>query len=184
MTDTTTIYTIGHGNRPLEELLALLKQHDVGCVVDVRMFPGSRRHPHFGRAELEKSLAQAGVDYVWEGKALGGRRRPRNDTPHIAMRNASFRAYADHMQTDEFRAGVERLLALAHEARPAIMCAERLPWQCHRYMIADYLVAHGSEVRHVIDVAPPRAHALRTEARLNGEDLIYDVGMQPRLDIG
>ena len=180
----TTIYTIGHGNRPLEELLGLLQENGVGCLVDVRMFPGSRRHPHFGRGELEKSLPAAGVAYVWEGEALGGRRRARRDSPHVAMRNESFRAYADHMQSGEFHDGIERLLAMAGEARPAIMCAERLPWQCHRYMISDFLVAHGIEVRHIIDAAAPRAHALRAEARIEGDDLVYDVGTQPPLDIG
>lgn len=178
-----TIYTIGHGNRPLEELVGLLQENGVGCLVDVRMFPGSRRHPHFGRGELEKSLPAAGVAYVWEGEALGGRRRARRDSPHVAMRNESFRAYADHMQSEAFRTGVERLLAIARDTRPAIMCAERLPWQCHRYMISDYLVAHDVEVRHVIDAKAPRTHALRTEARLAGGDLIYDVGTQPDLGL-
>jgi uncharacterized protein (DUF488 family) len=99
------------------------------------------------------------------------------------MRNESFRAYADHMQTDEFREGVARVLEIAGRTRPAIMCAERLPWQCHRYMIADYLVARGVDVFHVIDRSAPRAHALRTEARRSGDDLIYDVGAQNRLDL-
>jgi uncharacterized protein (DUF488 family) len=183
MNEAPTIYTIGHGNRPLEELESLLAENGIGCLVDVRAFPGSRRHPHFGRGELEQSLPAEGIRYVWEGKALGGRRRPRADSPHVAMRNDSFRAYADHMQSEEFHAGVERLLELARDIRPAIMCAERLPWQCHRYMISDYLVAHGIEVMHVIDASPPRAHKLRTEARLSGDDLIYDVGTQPGLDI-
>ena len=177
------VYTIGHGNRPLEELVSLLQQHAIGCLVDVRMFPGSRRHPHFGRGELETSLPAAGVRYVWEGTALGGRRRPRPDSPHVAMRNDSFRAYADHMQSAEFREGVERLLAVAREMRPAIMCAERLPWQCHRYMISDYLVANGIEVRHVIDAKPPREHALRAEARIARDGLVYDGGSQPTLDL-
>ena len=183
MNDAPAIYTIGHGNRPLEELVELLKQNGIGCLVDVRMFPGSRRHPHFGRGELERSIPEAGVDYVWEGKALGGRRRARRDSPHVAMRNESFRAYADHMQSDEFHAGIERLLEIARETPPAIMCAERLPWQCHRYMISDYLVAHGAEVRHVIDAKAPRAHTLRTEARIADGDLIYDVGTQPDLGL-
>ncbi|HEX2830968.1 MAG TPA: DUF488 domain-containing protein [Burkholderiales bacterium] len=184
MIDATTVYTIGHGNRPLEELVELLKQNGVGCLVDVRMFPGSRRHPHFGRGELEKSLPKRHIEYVWEGQALGGRRRARKDTPHVAMRNESFRAYADHMQSAEFHEGIARLLEIARDERPAIMCAERLPWQCHRYMISDFLVAHGVEVRHVIGPSGPKAHALRTEARIEGDDLIYDVGTQPGLDIG
>lgn len=172
------IYTIGHGSRPLDELIALLKGFGVNCLVDVRAFPGSRRHPHFGRAELERSLPAAGIDYAWEGEALGGRRRPRPGSPHQALRNASFRAYADHMQTAGFAAGIEGLLKRAARERVAVMCAERLPWQCHRYMIADYLVAHGVTVLHVIDDAPPREHQLRSEARVQDGQLIYDRGQQ------
>ena len=177
------IYTIGHGNRPLEELVSLLASAHIGCLVDVRAFPGSRRHPHFGRGELERSLPAAGIDYVWEGARLGGRRRPRPDSPHTALRNASFRAYADHMESAEFREGVERVRALGQDADVAIMCAERLPWQCHRYMISDYLVAHGVEVRHVIDAKTPKAHSLRTEARVAGETLVYDADTQGELKI-
>ena len=101
----------------------------------------------------------AGIEYVWEGARLGGRRRPRADSPHVALRNASFRAYADHMESAEFREGVERRARSRRTRTVAIMCAERLPWQCHRYMISDYLVAHGVEVRHVIDATTPKAHA-------------------------
>jgi uncharacterized protein (DUF488 family) len=182
--DATAIYTIGHGNRPLEEFTSLLGAFGVRCLVDVRAFPGSRRHPHFGRAELERSLPAAGIEYVWEGAALGGRRRPRPDSPHVAMRNASFRAYADHMETAEFRDGLERLRERAASMRSAIMCAERLPWQCHRYMISDYLVAHGVEVRHLIDRSPPRAHTLRAEARVQADGrLVYDANTQPLLGL-
>ena len=177
------VYTIGHGNRPLDELVALLRGAAIRCLVDVRAFPGSRRHPHFGRHELERSLPAAGIEYVWEGASLGGRRRPRPDSAHVALRNASFRAYADHMETADFRDGVARLLARAGEGRAAIMCAERLPWQCHRYMISDYLVAHGVEVRHVIDAKPPREHRVRDEARRDGDILIYDCNTQPGLEL-
>ena len=178
------ILTIGHGNRPIDEFLALLRSASVECLFDVRAFPGSRRHPHFGRAQLESSLPAAGIEYAWKGEALGGRRRPRADSPHVALRNASFRAYADHMQTDAFRAAAQRLMEEGAQRTIAIMCAERLPWQCHRYMIADFLVAFGTEVLHVIDGAGPRSHALRTEARMTRAGLIYDVGAQPALDIG
>ena len=177
------IYSIGHGNRPLEELTGLLHAFHIGCLIDVRAFPGSRRHPHFGRAELERSLPQSGIEYVWEGARLGGRRRPRPDSPHTALRNASFRAYADHMESAEFRAGVGRVLALAQGADVALMCAERLPWQCHRYMISDYLAAQAIEVRHVIDAKPPKAHTLRAEARIAGRDLVYDGNTQTDLGI-
>lgn len=178
------IFTIGHGNRPLEEFISLLEQFKVRCLVDVRAFPGSRRHPHFGRAELEQSISAAGIEYLWEGAALGGRRRPRDDSPHVAMRNASFRAYADHMETAPFRHAVENLVERAAANRPAIMCAERLPWQCHRYMISDFLVARHVEVRHVIDGSAPRAHALRAEARVQADGrLVYDANTQPELGL-
>jgi uncharacterized protein (DUF488 family) len=175
------LYTIGHGNRSLEEFTSLLHQSEIACLVDVRAFPGSRRHPHFGRGELEQSLPREKVEYVWEGASLGGRRRPRADSPHVALRNASFRAYADHMETGAFHEGVERLLARAAEQPIAIMCAERLPWQCHRYMISDYLVANGVDVRHIINTAAPKLHALRAEARVEGGHLIYDANTQSAL---
>lgn len=177
------VYTIGHGNRPLDELVALLGSAAIRSLVDVRAFPGSRRHPHFGREALERSLPEAGIAYVWEGASLGGRRRPRPESVHVALRNASFRAYADHMETADFREGVKRLLARAGKGRVAIMCAERLPWQCHRYMISDYLVAHGVEVRHVIDSKPAREHRLRAEARRHGDALVYDCNTQPGLEL-
>ena len=180
-TETRSIFTIGHGNRPLEEFTGLLNRSAVACLVDVRAYPGSRRHPHFGRGELEQTLPAAGVRYIWEGKALGGRRRPRPDSPHCALRNESFRAYADHMETDEFRAGLDRLLEHVPVMRVAIMCAERLPWQCHRFLIADYLVAHDVGVFHVIDKAAPRAHRLRAEARIHHGLLVYDRQMQDDL---
>jgi len=177
------IYTIGHGNRTLEELIALLHRFGISRLVDVRAFPGSRRHPHFGRSELERSLPQAGIEYVWEGQALGGRRKPRADSPHVALRNASFRAYADHMETIAFAEGVEGLRSQAAGESVAIMCAERLPWQCHRYMISDYLVAQGVEVRHVIDEHAPKPHVLRAEARVAGDRLVYDANTQSDLGL-
>jgi uncharacterized protein (DUF488 family) len=177
------IFTIGHGSRAIEEFLMLLEHAGIQCLVDVRAFPGSRRHPQFGREALRGSLARADIEYLWEGEALGGRRRAREGSPHVALRNASFRAYAYHMQSGTFRAGVERLLERGSRENVAIMCAERLPWQCHRYMIADYLVAAGVEVRHLVDAARPRAHEVRPEARMTAEGLVYDVGTQSALDV-
>ena len=176
-----TVYTIGHGNRSLEEFVALLRGSSIGCLIDVRAFPGSRRHPHFGRGELERSLPAVDIEYVWEGTSLGGRRRPRPDSPHIALRHPSFRAYADHMESAEFAQGVQRVLDRAERVPLAIMCAERLPWQCHRYMISDYLVAHGVEVRHLMDAGKPRSHAVRAEARVLDGKLVYDANTQAGL---
>ena len=172
------IYTIGHGNRSADEFAGLLRDWQIACLVDVRAHPGSRKHPHFGREQLDAFLADAGIRYVWEGASLGGRRRPRADSPHTAMRHPSFRAYADHMESANFRNGIGRLLERASTMRVAIMCAERLPWQCHRYMISDFLVARQVDVLHIIDSTKPRAHALRAEARVDDGGLVYDVGTQ------
>lgn len=179
---TDVIYTVGHGDRAIAELIALLEDAGIACVVDVRAYPASRRHPQFGREALEKTLAGAGVRYVWEGKALGGRRRGVKDSPHVALKSKGFRGYADHMMTVEFRAGLKRVLQLALDARTAILCAERLPWECHRNLIADSLVAHGNAVTHLIGRDKVRGHELNELARREGDDLIYDAGEQ--LDLG
>ena len=168
------IYTIGHGNRPIEEFVGLLKEAAIECLVDVRAYPASRRHPQFARASLEGSLAGAGIRYVWEGKALGGRRKPEPNSPHVALRNPGFRAYAGHMASEEFRQALDRLAATGDGGRTAIMCAERLPWQCHRYLISDSLVARGVEVRHQLDKQPPKAHALNPAARVENGLVIYN----------
>ena len=146
--------------------------------MDVRAYPASRRHPQFAREALEHSLLEAGVRYVWEGKALGGRRRPVKDSSHIALRNESFRAYADHMMTGEFRQALDRLIELGRPVCTAIMCAERLPWECHRYLISDSLVARGMGVRHLIDQQPPKAHTLNPIARVDGAALVYNGSSQ------
>lgn len=179
----TTIFTIGHGNRAEKEFVELLRRTGIERLIDVRAFPGSRRHPQFGREALETALAAAAIHYVWEGEALGGRRRPAPDSPNVALRNASFRAYADHMTRPAFQAALERLIAAASGERTAIMCAERLPWRCHRYLISDSLVARGVPVHHIVSEAAPQPHALSRLARVCGDRLIYDAGEQPDLDL-
>jgi uncharacterized protein (DUF488 family) len=174
----TTIYTIGHGNRAIGELIDLLREEGIECLVDVRAYPVSRRHPQFSRDALEQSLVGAGIRYVWEGTSLGGRRKAAADSPHVALRSPGFRAYADHMETEDFRAGAGRLLDLAANARIAIMCAERLPWECHRNLISDSLVARGLRVLHLMGPGESREHALNPVARQDGERLIYDAGEQ------
>lgn len=178
-----TVYTIGHSTRALDDFLAILAAHGIRGVADVRRHPGSRRHPHFAGPALAATLRDAGLAYDWLPE-LGGRRAPRPDSPHTAWRLDAFRGYADHMDTDEFRTGLERLLALA-EARPtAVLCAEAVPWRCHRQLVADVLVARGNGVVHLLDAHATREHALSRIARLDGGRVIYDAGQPPLLPPG
>jgi uncharacterized protein (DUF488 family) len=177
------IYTVGHGNRPIGELLSLLKEAGIECLVDVRAYPASRRHPQFARESLDQSLADAGVRYVWEGKALGGRRKLEKNSPHVALKNPGFRAYADHMATEDFRAGLERLLEVGRSLRAAVMCAERLPWECHRSLIADYLVARGENVVHLISTGADKLHRLNPLVNLRDGTLVYDGEAQGELKL-
>jgi uncharacterized protein (DUF488 family) len=167
------VYTVGHSTRALSEFLALLDAHGIRRIVDVRRYPGSRRHPHFARATLAEALAAAGVDYRHEAD-LGGRRTGRADSPHTAWRSAGFRAYADHMESAAFAAALARLLELGRGAATAILCAEAVPWRCHRQLIADALVTRGGEVRHVLGPGPAVPHVLHPAAQVleNGR-LLY-----------
>ena len=151
------LYTIGHSTRPLEDLLAALQAHQIRTLVDIRAFPMSRRLPQFNRESLEKSLLAADIRYVWM-PALGGyRKKIRDDSPHIALRNASFRNYADYMLTAEFASAMTELIALAENSRTAYMCAERVYFRCHRMLVSDWLVAHGHEVMHIDGTGPCEA---------------------------
>ena len=166
-----TVYTIGHSTRSIVELVALIRREGIRALVDVRAFPMSRRHPHFNGEALGVTLAGHGISYR-HAPALGGRRRPRVDSPNGAWRNPSFRAYADHMGTAEFRDAIAQLLAGASEAPTTIMCAEAVPWRCHRSLIADALVARGCEVRHVLDASTDR-HTLIDIARVTNGEVTY-----------
>jgi uncharacterized protein (DUF488 family) len=168
-----TLYTIGHSTRTLEDLIETLQAHSIQTLVDIRSFPGSRRLPHFNRDSLEKSLSEAGVNYVWI-KELGGRRKKiRDDSSNIALRSPSFRNYADFMLTEDFQRGIRKLLSLAERSRIAYMCAERVYFRCHRMLVSDWLVAHGHEVLHIADSGTARSHKLTLEARLIGGNVIY-----------
>jgi uncharacterized protein (DUF488 family) len=169
------VHTLGHSTLALPDFLALVAHHGIGTIADVRRYPASRRHPHFAGEALAAALADAGVTYRWL-PGLGGRRSGRADSPHVAWRNAAFRAYADHMETAEFAAELDTLLALAGELPTAILCAEAVPWRCHRQLLADALVARGVEVRHVIGTAAPGVHRLPPFARLVGTRVVYDGG--------
>ncbi len=187
-----TIYTIGHSTRSLDELVAALREHGVATLVDIRSFPMSRRLPHFNRESLEQELPKHDIAYVWL-KELGGRRKKlRDDSPNTGLRHESFRNYADYMMTEEFEKGIARLLELASAnsaptlspnagdkggapAGVAIMCAERVYFQCHRMLVSDYLTAHGHTVLHIDDEKHvPRPHKLMAEARLVKGKLVYN----------
>jgi len=159
-----TIWTIGHSTQPLAEFIAKLEAQRIQVVADVRRFPGSRRHPQFGSDALRASLAEAGVDYR-HLVALGGRRRPRPDSPNTAWRNEAFRGYADHLADVDYRAAFDVLCALARERRCAMMCAETLWWRCHRSLIADDFALRGWTVSHILGDGTVE-HAFRVEARL------------------
>ena len=167
------LYTIGHSTRTLEELIEVLQAHSIQTLVDIRSFPMSRRLPYFNRESLEKALPESGIQYVWM-KALGGRRRKiRDDSPNVALRNDSFRNYADYMLTGDFQRAIGELIKLAEHSRSAYMCAERVYFRCHRMLVSDWLVAHGHEVLHIDGTGPTKAHTLMPEARLVDGQLIY-----------
>jgi uncharacterized protein (DUF488 family) len=167
------LHTVGHSTRSLDELVETIQAHQIQTLVDVRAFPMSRRLPHFNRESLEKSLPAAGINYVWM-KALGGyRKKTREDSPNIALRNASFRNYADYMLTTEFENAMAELVALAEGSRTAYMCAERVYFRCHRMLVSDWLALHGHEVLHIDGLGPLKPHRLMAEARMLEGKLIY-----------
>jgi uncharacterized protein (DUF488 family) len=176
-----TLFTVGHGTRSTDELVAVLRSGGVGRVVDVRRFPGSRRHPHLGREPLGAALAATGVSYEWPGEALGGRRSGAEPSRHPALRNAAFRAYADHMDSPEFQEALDRLLDEVRAGPPtAVMCAETLWWRCHRRLIADAAVLKGTPVTHLVDERTLTPHELSPDARRDDEGRpVYDVGVLP-----
>jgi uncharacterized protein (DUF488 family) len=171
--DTPTLYTIGHSNRPLDELLSILSAHRVRCLVDVRRFPGSRKNPHFGKDTLPTALEEAGIGYLWL-EDLGGRRSvdPGSDR-NAAWRVQAFRAYANYMATEPFSAALEELEATARQTPTAIMCAEALWTRCHRRLIADALVVRGWNVLHLMSPSRSETHRLPDFAVVNDGNLSY-----------
>ncbi len=162
--------TIGHSNRSAADFIAILQAHGVETLVDVRTVPKSRHNPQFNRDALPGTLKAAGIGYL-HMSGLGGLRHPRKDSPNLGWRNASFRGYADYMQTPEFAAGLDALMALP--GRVAIMCAEAVPWRCHRSMIADVLTARGIPVEHLMTVHTKTPHKLTGFARVEGAGVTY-----------
>jgi len=174
------LLTFGHGTASAEEMTSLLRGACVTALVDVRTAPGSRRHPHVARAELERWLPEAGISYRWE-KRLGGFRRPEPDSPDVAWREDMFRGYAEHMRTGEFLAAVDELLAQARLDSTAVMCAESLWWRCHRRLLADFVsAARGEPVRHLLHDGRLEEHRLSPGLRLRDDGLlVYDAGQPP-----
>ena len=167
-----TVWTVGHSTRPLDELLTVLDAHAVELVADVRRFPGSRRLPQYSAESLEAGLATRGIAYCWLA-GLGGRRRPDPESPNVGWRHPAFRAYADHVATDEFAAALFELLLLARGVRTAIMCAEVLWWRCHRRLIADVLTTLDVDVVHIRTADAAEPHRLAAPARLVDGVLTY-----------
>lgn len=167
-----TIFTVGHSTRSIEDFLAILQAHGVEQLVDVRTIPKSRRLPHFNREALATTLPAHGIAYR-HMPGLGGLRHPRKDSINSAWQNASFRGYADYMQTPEFTRSLEDLIELAKQRTTAIMCAEAVPWRCHRSLIGDALVVRGIVVEDVLSATTRRAHSLTPFARVNGTGVTY-----------
>ena len=166
------VLTIGHSTRTLEEFIGLLQAHAVTRVVDVRTVPRSRHNPQFNRDTLPASLKVAGIGYVHLA-ALGGLRHTTRNSVNTGWRNASFRGYADYMQTPEFGAALNELIVLANHDRIALMCAEAVPWRCHRSMIADALAVRGIKTEDIMGINHPKLHSLTSFARVNGTHLTY-----------
>ena len=169
------VLTIGHSNRTWKDFLDLLRAHHVKRVIDVRSIPRSRHNPQFSRTTLSKKLRAARIGYVHLRK-LGGLRHARRDSPNMGWRNASFRGFADYMQTSDFEAGLHRLMKLARQKRSAIMCAEAVPWRCHRSLIADALTVRGIHVDDIMSMKRSQVHSLIAFARVRGHRITYPVG--------
>lgn len=166
------VCTIGHSNRSIEDFIGLLRQNGIACLLDIRTVPKSRHNPQFGQDQLPASLAAAGIEYRYL-RGLGGLRHPRKDSPNGGWRNLSFRGYADYMQTAEFAANVDAVIELARDKSCALMCAEAVPWRCHRSLVADALLVRGVHVDDIIDARQRRPHKLTPFARVEGTLVTY-----------
>ena len=178
-----TLYTVGHSTRSLDAFVNLLTRHGVACVADVRRFPRSRKYPHFNDEELARTLPRSGIDYV-AFPALGGRRRTTPDSPNAGWRNEGFRGYADYMTSVEFLGGIERLAERASKSPTVIMCAEAVPWRCHRSLIADAMLVRGWDVLDIVGDADPSPHKLTPFAKADGTTITYPPEKTPARDEG
>ena len=173
------ITTIGHSTRPIEDFIAMLRAHGVNEIVDIRTIPRSRHNPQFDRENLPAALEKAGIGYVHMG-GLGGLRRPRKDSHNTGWHNSGFRGFADYMETPEFRSALGGLIEEAARSRIAIMCAEAVPWRCHRSLIADALTARAIPVEHIMDEANRHPHKLTPFALVQGTDVTYPAPSDPQ----
>lgn len=176
-----TVFTVGHSTRPIEEFLALLGEHGIKRLVDVRTVPRSRHNPQFNRDALPAAVQQADIAYT-HMKELGGLRHARRDSPNTGWRNESFRGFADYMLTPAFDQALDELLALAEREPVSVMCAETVPWRCHRSLIADALSARGVLVTHILSAGRVQVHSMTQFAQVQGGRVTYP-GAQPRLDL-
>jgi len=167
-----TIFTVGHSTLPVKQFIAVLKAYGIERLVDIRTLPRSRRNPQFEGAALADSLGAECIEYV-HLQALGGLRHPRKDSPNTGWRNQSFRGYADYMQTQAFDNALETLITLSHEKRLAIMCAEAVPWRCHRSLVSDALIARGIPVVEILSESSYRPHKLTSFAHVKGTQITY-----------
>jgi len=175
------VFTIGHSTRPIGKFIELLHSHGVEQIIDIRSVPKSRHNPQFNSDALAVSLHSAGILYAYL-KELGGLRRARPDSVNLGWRNASFRGFADYMQTREFSEGVERAIRLAAERPTALMCAEAVPWRCHRSLVADALLVRGIRVLEIVSAAPPKEHKLTLFASVRGTCVTYPSDQRSLLD--
>ena len=175
-----TVLTIGHSTRTWKVFLELLRAHRVKRVIDVRSIPRSRHNPQFNRETLRKKLRSARIGYVHLRK-LGGLRHARHDSPNMGWRNTSFRGFADYMQTSEFDAGLQRLIKLARQKRSALMCAEAVPWRCHRSLVADALTVREIRVEDIMSKNRSQLHSLTSFGRVRGNSITYPVSKASRL---
>jgi uncharacterized protein (DUF488 family) len=183
--NTDIVCTIGHSNRTIEEFIDLLRQNEVQVLLDIRTVPKSRHNPQFGQDQLPQSLQAAGIAYR-QMPGLGGLRRPLKESPNSGWRNTSFRGYADYMQTPEFANNVEAVIGLAGDTRCVLMCAESVPWRCHRSLVADALLVRGIPVEHIINPGRRKPAALTPFAKVEGTKITYppEGGEQIGLDFG
>jgi len=166
------IFTVGHSTLPVEKFLEMLEAHGIQQLVDVRTIPKSRRNPQFGQDQLPVSLEQRGIRYL-HLPGLGGLRHARKESINTGWKNASFRGYADYMQTPAFGEALNKLIEIADTGPTAIMCAEAIPWRCHRSLIADALAARGIEVEHILSATSRKSHAYTPFARVEGDSVTY-----------